>query len=516
MQARNPAPAKGKFSPPAATKSTPTISFARVIDSRTCGFLRVKDLAELTFSSLAEFAAEVRARTISPVELVEAHLARIERLNPKLNAFITIDSEGARAQARASEKAAASPSASTSLGSLHGVPVSVKCSIDVSGFLCECGSRLRKGFVAQSDAPLVSRLRAAGAIILGNTNVPEFLMAYETDNLLYGPTNNPWDLARTPGGSSGGEAAAIASGCSAGGVGSDGGGSIRIPAHFTGICGLKPTPGRVPSTGHFPASAGPFAQLGVVGPMARTVTDVARLFEVLAGPDPGDPAAAPVPLRHWSDEEIRKLRIGYFEDDGYTAVTPETAAAVRKAADSLSTQGFEVEPWRPENLDRAWLLWWNLFGRTTQLAFAPTLDGHDAELSPVFRDFRARVAKENPLTANDLLLTLVMRDALRSAFLAKMENFPILLCPCCAVPAFRHGERSWMVDGRKVKYLRAMSYSAWFNLLGNPVASVPVGKSPEGLPIGVQIVGRPWEDEAVLAVAAKIEEACGGFRPPPI
>jgi Asp-tRNA(Asn)/Glu-tRNA(Gln) amidotransferase A subunit family amidase len=473
-------------------------------------------LADLTFSSLVELTAQVRAHKISPVELVEAHLARIELLNPKLNAYITIDSDGARAQARAAEQAATPRVTGDSLGPLHGAPVSIKSSIDVAGFLCECGSRLRKGFVAQSDAPLVSRLRAAGAIILGNTNVPEFLMAYESDNVLYGPANNPWDLARTPGGSSGGEAAAIAAGCSAGGVGSDGGGSIRIPAHFTGICGLKPTPGRVPSTGHFPASAGPFAQLGVVGPMARTVADVTRLFEVLAGPDPGDPAAAPVPLRRWSEEELHKLRIGYFEDDGATAVTPETAAAVRKAADSLRAQGFEVEPWRPENLDRAWQLWWNLFGRAGQMAFAPTLDGHDAELSPILRDFRARVAEENPLTADDLLKTLLMRDALRAAFLAKMEKFPILLCPVCAIPAFRHGERSWSVDGRKVKYLKAMSYSQWFNLLGNPAASVPVGKSSEGLPIGVQIVGRPWEDEAVLAIAAKIEEAAGGFRPPPI
>jgi Asp-tRNA(Asn)/Glu-tRNA(Gln) amidotransferase A subunit family amidase len=473
-------------------------------------------LADLTFSSLVELTAQVRAHKISPVELVEAHLARIELLNPKLNAYITIDSDGARAQARAAEQAATPRVTGDSLGPLHGAPVSIKSSIDVAGFLCECGSRLRKGFVAQSDAPLVSRLRAAGAIILGNTNVPEFLMAYESDNVLYGPANNPWDLARTPGGSSGGEAAAIAAGCSAGGVGSDGGGSIRIPAHFTGICGLKPTPGRVPSTGHFPASAGPFAQLGVVGPMARTVADVTRLFEVLAGPDPGDPAAAPVPLRRWSEEELHKLRIGYFEDDGATAVTPETAAAVRKAADSLRAQGFEVEPWRPENLDRAWQLWWNLFGRAGQMAFAATLDGHDAELSPILRDFRTRVAAENPLTADDLLKTLLMRDALRAAFLAKMEKFPILLCPVCAIPAFRHGERSWSVDGRKVKYLKAMSYSQWFNLLGNPAASVPVGKSSEGLPIGVQIVGRPWEDEAVLAIAAKIEEAAGGFRPPPI
>jgi amidase len=359
-------------------------------------------------------------------------------------------------------------------------------------------------------------LRAAGAIILGNTNVPEFLMAYETDNLLYGRTNNPWDLSRTPGGSSGGEAAAVAAGCSAGGVGSDGGGSIRIPAHYTGICGLKPTPGRIPSTGHFPGSAGPFAQLGVVGPMARTVRDLERLFEVMAGPDPGDPASAPVPLRRWSEQEIRKLGVAYFVDDGVTPVTSETAAAVRTAVEALRTQGFNVAEWRPRNLDRVWQLWWNLFGRAGQMAFAPTIEGRDAELSPILRAFRAEVAEAPPLTAQDLLNTLLARDVLRSNLLTKMEEFPILICPVCAVPAFRHGEREWTVQGRKVEYLKAMSYSQWFNLLGNPAAVVPVGSSPEGLPIGVQIVGRPWEEEAVLAVAAKIEDACGGFRRPPI
>jgi Asp-tRNA(Asn)/Glu-tRNA(Gln) amidotransferase A subunit family amidase len=475
-------------------------------------------MSDLNFLGAVEMAEGVRAGKISPVELVDAHIARIEQLNPKLNAFVHTDFEHAREQARAAEAAAlAARGKSSALGALHGVPITIKSSIDVTGYPSECGSRLRKGIVALSDAPLVARLRAAGAIVLGSTNVPEFLMAYETDNLIYGRTNSPWDLARTPGGSSGGEAAAIASGCSAGGVGSDGGGSIRIPAHYSGICGLKPTPGRVPCTGHFPASAGPFTFLGVVGPMARTVGDVARLFEVMAGPDPGDPSSAPVPLRKWTGDEIRKLRVAYFEnDDGATPVTPETAAAVRTAADALRQDGFQVEVWRPENLNRMWKLWWNLFGRAGQMAFSPMQDGREEELSPTYRDFRARVAAEPPLSATELLNTLFERDVLRLRFLAKMEEFPILLCPVCAIPAFRHGEREWTIGGRKLEYLKAMGYSQWFNLLGNPGASVPVGQSAEGLPIGVQVVGRPWEEEAVLAVAAQIEKSCGGFRRPPI
>lgn len=477
-------------------------------------------MSNLNLLSAVEMAEGVLSGKISPVELVDAHIAQIERLNPRLNAFVRTDFESAREQARKAEAAATAArvksGAPSTIGALHGVPITIKSSIDVAGFPSECGSRLRKTSVAVTDAPLVARLRAAGAIVLGSTNVPEFLMAYETDNLIYGRTNNPWDLARTPGGSSGGEAAAIASGCSAGGVGSDGGGSIRIPAHFSGICGLKPTPGRVPCTGHFPASAGPFTYLGVVGPMARTVGDVTRLFEVMAGPDPGDPSSAPVPLRQWTGDATRKLCVAYFEEDDATPTTPETAAAVRKAADALRQDGFQVEAWRPENLDRAWRLWFNLFGRAGQMAFSPMQEGREEDLSPTYRDFRARVAAEPPLTASELLNTLLERDVLRLRFLAKMEDFPILLCPVCAIPAFRHGEREWTIAGRKLEYLKAMAYSQWFNLLGTPGVSVPVSQSPEGLPIGVQVVGRPWEEEAILAVAARIEKLCGGFRPPPI
>ena len=210
----------------------------------------------------------------------------------------------------------------------------------MAGWPAPSGSLQRKDYVAQADAPLVARLRAAGAIILGNTNTPEYLMAYETDNSLSGKTSNPWNLERSSGGSSGGEAAAIASGCSAGGVGSDGGGSIRVPAHFCGICGLKPTPGRIPATGHYPEGGGAFGWIGVVGPMARTVADVRALFEVMAGPDAGDALSAPVAVRKIGEKEMRGLRIGILENEALGKATPETSAAVERAAKILSEQGF--------------------------------------------------------------------------------------------------------------------------------------------------------------------------------
>jgi Asp-tRNA(Asn)/Glu-tRNA(Gln) amidotransferase A subunit family amidase len=469
-----------------------------------------------TFPSAREIAAQIRRKEISPVEVARAHLDRIERLNPQLNAFVDYQPEAVLAQARDAEKAILR---GDEVGSLHGVPVSIKSAIDVAGHRCEAGSRLRAGHVAAVDAPLVARLRAAGAVILGVTNTPELLMAWETDNLLYGRTNNPWDLGRTAGGSSGGEAAAIAAGLSAGGVGSDGGGSIREPAHFCGICGLKPTPGRIPSTGHFPKAGGPFALIGVVGPMARTIEDLRTLFAVMAGWDDGDPCSAPVGLREEVREiherDLRTVNVGFFEDDGRTPVTKETREAVRRAASLLSSNGFRVDPFRPEGLEEARQLWWEFFGAAGGMILGPMLRGHESELSPILREFQGWTEAAPPHTGESLLAAWLGRDAVREKILVQMRKYPVLICPTAAIPAFRHGEREWQVEGKTVKYLDAWSYCEWFNLLSFPAVVVPMGYSDEGLPIGVQIVGRPWEEEVVLAVAAKLEEQRGPWQAPP-
>jgi len=444
----------------------------------------------------------IRTRQVSSLELVRAHLDRIETVNPKVNAYVQMDSDRAIAAARNADSSLARGG---ELGTLHGVPVSIKSSVEVAGLRCEAGTKLREGHVAKRDAPLVSRLKGAGAIVLGTTNTPELLMAWETDNLLYGRTNNPWDLSRTAGGSSGGEAAAIASGCSAGGVGSDGGGSIREPAHFSGICGLKPTPGRIPATGHYPQSAGPFALLGVVGPMARTVADLKLLFEVMQGPDIGDPSFAPVPVRQ---PDTKKIRVAYFEDDGRTPVTSETRAAVRRAAEALRNAGFEVEPFRPDGLEEARELWWKFFGVAGGMLLRPLVRGNEARLSPVLKQFMGWVAEEPAHSGETLLNTWLQRDLVRIHIFEQMEKFPVLLCPVAAIPAFRHGEREWQIQGKKVKYLDAWSYCEWFNLLGMPAATVPVSRSAEGMPIGVQVVAKPWEEELVLEVAEIIDHTC--------
>ena len=465
----------------------------------------------LTRFSAVKMASMIRDREVSVAELVDAHYREIHRVNGQLNAFVSIDEERARRQATLADDAIA---AKAPLGPLHGVPITIKSSIDVAGLVCEAGTRLRQGYVAETDAPLVSRLKSAGAIVLGNTTVPEFLMAWETDSALYGRTNSPWDLARTPGGSSGGEAAAIASCCSAGGIGSDGGGSIRVPAHFSGICGLKPTPGRVPATGHFPASVGPFALLGVVGPMARTVADLSLLFEVIAGPDNGDPNAAPVLLREFDHPTLLRTRIGYFEDNGRTPVTAETRSAIQRTVQALRDQGFTVEPFVPEGLDEALRLWHALFIDGVAMVLRQAYKGREDDMHSIVREILRLSEQDPPLTAESLLDVLFRRDIVRAKFLDQMERYPILLCPVSAIPAFRHGERSWSVGNKTVQYLDAFSYSQCFNLLGSPAAVVPMGRSPEGLPIGVQIVGRPWEEERVLAISRSVEPV-GGWKEPP-
>jgi Asp-tRNA(Asn)/Glu-tRNA(Gln) amidotransferase A subunit family amidase len=337
-------------------------------------------------------------------------------------------------------------------------------------------------------------------------------MAYETDNRLTGKTSNPWNLAHSAGGSSGGEAAAIAAGCSAGGVGSDGGGSVRVPAHFCGICGLKPTPGRIPATGHFPPGTGAFSWLGVVGPMARTIADVRSLFEVMAGPDAGDALSAPVPLRAYREGELRGLRVGILESEALGIATAEMRAAVERTAKSLDERGFTVEPFRLDGLDRALNLWWFFFGPVIGNLLWHSVAGHEDQISPMLREYLSHATSGNSITLDQFTKACADRDLLRADILRQMRDTPVLLSPVSTSRAFRHGQGNYHPG---TGYRDTMRFSQWLNLTGFPGASVPVGVSNEGLPIGVQVIGRPFEDELVLAVSEAIEQARGPWLPPP-
>jgi len=445
----------------------------------------------------------IRARKLSPLELVDAHLKQIGQQNPRLKAFVRILEDRARDAAKRAETV--KPDALTPL---HGVPVTIKDSFDMAGLPTTCGSRFFADSRAARDATAVARLKRAGAIPLGKTNCPEFLSNYESDNYIVGRTNNPWDLERTPGGSSGGESAAIAAFCSAGGIGSDGGGSIRIPAHFTGIAGLKPTPGRVSAAGHVPQINHPGGLLGVAGPMARTAADVRLLFQVLAGYDSEDPFAAPVPLRV---PDLAGLRIGCIEQFYSVPVEAGIARALQKAVECLGQLKIPIEPFQPAGLETAPNLWWFFFGVLPARMTGDLIRGREDQAHWTGTEFMQQALAEPEPTAMQVLQNLAVRDRLRAGLLLEMEQYPVILMPPCGVAAFRHRQRRFETPAKEIGLFQAMMPATWVNLLGLPAMVIPFDIDERGLPVGIQLIGRPYEEELLLEVAVRMEEARGSF-----
>ena len=452
---------------------------------------------------LVEMASLARSGAISSTELIEAHLARIEQVNPHFNAFTMVLADQARASARRADQG-------LKMGALHGVPVTVKDSFDVTGLATRLGSCFAPEAPAAADSAVAQRLRRAGAIILGKTNTPEFLASYETDNYVTGRSNNPWNVDRTPGGSSGGEAAAIASGCSPGGVGSDGGGSIRVPAHFCGIAGLKPTPGRISLIGHRPAEAA--TGIAVAGPMARSVADLRLLFEVLAGYDDRDPLSAPVELRPAS---IEGVRVGVLETFYDIPVQPAVRRAVREAAALLTASGFAVDAFRPEGLERAPNLWSFFFSELPARASKDRIAGREAEAHWTYTENLNKLLERPPASGWQVIESLAARDRMRRSLVEQMRNVPFLLMPVSSIVAFPHRERKFPTETKPVGLFQAMMPVTAFNLLGFPALSVPLTIDEQGMPVGVQLVGRPWEEEALLELGVALEAARGPFEGPP-
>jgi amidase len=454
----------------------------------------------------------IQSHAVSPVEVVAAHLRRIERLNPMLNAIVTIAPD-ILAQARAAE---ADLMSGKEVGPLHGVPFTVKDTIDTEGLRTTSGSRLRENYIPDRDATAVARLKAAGAIILGKTNTPEMAISYETDNPIFGRTNNPHDLDRTSGGSSGGEAAAIAACLSPAGIGSDLSGSIRVPAHFCGIVGLKPTTGRVPMDGHTPSATGLLSLGACIGPMARTVADLALLFKVIADPPPSglnDRASSP----EEGAAALRGMRVAWYTDDGIAPVTDQTRLAVVAAAKALGDAGLEISEASPPGIPRGSALWIDLFSTavTEQLRefYRDREDEAGPQVSPFLRDRGDEANLEDKINKAEKVAAAVLEhECWREDLLRWMKTTPLILAPVGATPAFEHGAQRVEVNGRSISVFRAFGYSQTFNVFGLPSVVVPAGRSAEGLPIGVQIIGRPFEEQTVLATAAVIEEALGGWQ----
>lgn len=466
---------------------------------------------ELTAKSAGELANLIRSRAVSPVEVVEAYLRRIERCNPALNAIVTLAPE-ILDQARAAE---ADLMSGKRVGPLHGVPLTVKDTIDTEGLRTTSGSRLLANHVPARDATAVARLKTAGAIILGKTNTPEMAMPYETDNPVFGAANNPYDLDLTPGGSSGGEAAAIAACLSPAGIGSDLSGSIRVPAHFCGITGLKPTTGRVPMDGHTPSANGLLSLGACIGPMARTIEDLSLLFNVIADTPSSEPNYRTSSLQE-KIAALRGLRIAWYVDDGIAPITDQTRNAVIAAAKVLANAGLEVSEAIPPGISRGAALWIELFSRaaTAQLRefYRGSEDQAGPRVSPFLRDRDDEANLGGKInTAERVAAAVLERKRLREDLLRWMKTTPLILAPVGATPAFEHGAQRVEVNGRSISVFRAFSYSQAFNVFGLPSVVVPAGHSSEGLPIGVQIVGCPFAESTVLAVARVIQEALGAW-----
>jgi len=462
---------------------------------------------KLIYASATALARAIRAKEVSSEEVVDAYLQRIEEVNPKLNAVVQLTANAARAQAR---KADADLARGHIRGPLHGVPMTIKDNIETAGVICTGGTKGRASFVPTQDATVVARMRAAGAIMLGKTNLPELGLAYETDNLVYGRTNNPYDLSRTPGGSSGGEAAIIAAGGSPLGLGNDMGGSIRLPAHFCGIAGIKPTTGRVPRTGHFPWPTGWWDMLWQPGPMARFVEDLILTLHIIAGVDWRDSTVVPMPLGDPKKVDLKSLRIAFHTDNGIMPPTPETVKVVRKTAEVLSNAGMAVEEDRPWGIEQSYEIFFGLLaadggaGVQMLLQMVGTTEVHSWTQGLLEFD------RENAMTTAEFGGLMLRWAMFNSSMLSFMEKYDVIICPVCAYPALPHGAS---VELDKVP---AFSYTMAYNLTGWPGVVVRGGTSPEGLPIGVQVVARPWREEVALAVAKHIETVLGGWQRPPL
>jgi amidase len=463
----------------------------------------------LVYLSASAMAKAIRAKQVSSVELVKACLTQIDKVNPSLNAVVMFARERALKEAADAD---AKLARRETVGALHGVPMTIKDSFDTEGVISTAGTIGRRNFVPRKDATAVARLRRAGAILLGKTNTPEITAGEETINAIYGRTNNPYDVRRTPGGSSGGPAAIVAAAGSPFDIGSDTTDSIRLPAHLCGIAGLKPSAGRVPRTGHIISYAsGAMDSWTQVGPLARYVEDLETILRVIAGPDWQDPSVGDVPLGASIRVDLKKLRVAFHVDNGIRACTAETGQAVRAAAQALGTAVLQVEEKRPPGVERtadvANAVMISAFDRLASRVLAKA-GTRTNDLSADLRDDRDFLRRLPGRSAAELDESLVQLDLFRSAMLPFMENHDVILCPANAFPALPHGHQA------DDDHVLDSTYMTTFALTGWPVCVVRAGSSAEGLPIGIQVVGRPWRDDVVLAVAAFLEKRLGGWKPP--
>jgi amidase len=455
-------------------------------------------MMDIVFASARQVAAAIRAGHVSATEVLEAYLAQIASHNPALNAIITMDAERARERAREADEALARGEL---WGPLHGVPFTLKDAHATAGMRTTTGFPPLADYVPQEDSTVTARLKAAGGILIGKTNVPVMLADYQSNNPIFGRTNNPWNNERTPGGSSGGAAAALAAGMTPFEIGTDLSASIRIPAHFCGVFGLKPTEQRVPLTGLIPGLPGPrpIRIMSCIGPMARTVDDLALLYSIIAGPDGRDTEVAPVPVDEVPNLDLKHLRVAIAQTFPGFPIAADIRAAVEELAKQLTPLCAAVEAAPLPQVD---------FNQ--ELASAGALIGMmTGAVQPG--------EQERPTTLAHYLEALHRRDQSIIAWEQFFDEWDVLLCPPSMVTAFPHCETGTPlhVDGQEVAYWMVSAQGTLFNYTGHPAVVLPYMLDHDGLPIGIQMVGKRWDESRLLAMAKALSEVTGAFQRPP-
>jgi aspartyl-tRNA(Asn)/glutamyl-tRNA(Gln) amidotransferase subunit A len=455
---------------------------------------------ELIYSDATKLAELIRTREISPVEVMKAHLDRIEAVNPKVNAIVTVAEDALKS----AKEAEAAVQRGDELGPLHGVPFTVKDSIDTVGVLTQRGTPIFKGRIPDTDATSVARLKKAGGVLLAKTNLPEFSYGVESDNLLSGRTNNPWNLDLTPGGSSGGESAAIAAGMSPLGLATDLAISVRGPAAHTGVVSLKGTHGRVPMTGIWPREPRRFWH---VGPMARSIRDLSLAFSQLAGPDGQDGySSSAIPFDNGIDSsQKRLLRVGWLVEPGFGPVDRETAATVQAAAAALKDFGHTVDSVRIPALERDFAL--DVFTRLHVLEMKPgfveTTAGRSEDEIGVMARFMLSLPDTPPA---DYIDAVHGAERLKDGYAEHFQKYDVLLTPVLPTPSFKHGQAELLINGQTVNIMGIMSATTPLSVTGLPGVSMRFGTSHEGMPIGVQIVGSWQAESTILHIASLLEQ----------
>ena len=478
----------------------------------------------LEFASALEAAEAVRQRRVSSVELTKLALERIDRHNPALNAVVNVLRDEALAAARAADEALARGEAR---GAFHGVPITLKESFEIRGVRATVGLDALRNHVPAEDADAVARLRAAGAVVLGNTNVPVMLADWQSDNPIYGRSNNPWDLTRTPGGSSGGTAAALATGLGYLSMGSDIGGSIRIPAHFCGVYGHKPTIGVVSRTGHIPPLPAmrpqPANDLAVLGPMARSARDLAAAMQVVGGPGAEDSVAYRWTLPPPRRDRLAAYRVGYVLDDPLCPVVPEVKDVLARAVDALGKAGVKLEEGWPAEVDpRAQFrtyryLLWGAMGPPPGPAEMESLRAAAARTDESLETLRAH-ALTDPVGSVAAVRAARLRH--RAAWQRYFRDHDAFLTPTAFVAAFPHDSRPMparvlATPGGDRPYEDLLFWITFATVTGLPATTAPVGLTRAGLPVGLQVVGPYLEDATPIDVAARMADVVGGFQAPP-